>query len=254
MTQRIAFMLVIGLALLVSACAGDDAAAQETTSTQLASATSTTTVPPTTTTAPPTTTTVPSTTTTTTAAPDLEDGEWVVVADSDSTVTFVKPEGYTPIDLTAGDVEDIFDQIEEDGFVLDGELRTVIDQMIATQSLDFVYWAFDFASASIDFVPNVNIIKTPAGPFDRIEVYLELFPAQLEKIGLEVISIEEVETPGGPAAMIVSTSPEDWIEYATVQLVAPGNDWVYTFSFSFEDVESVDMDLVVRTFASVTSS
>jgi len=52
----------------------------------------------------------------------------------------------------------------------------------------------------------------------------------------------------------VSTPPEDWIEYVTVQLIAPGDDWVYTVSFSFEDEESVDMDLVIKTFTSLTPS
>jgi len=244
MTRRTVLLIAMGLAVLLTGCTGDDSDAQATSTSQVVpSSTSTS--------SPPTTAAVPSTTT---AAPDSDGDEWVVIGDLDSTVAFVNPDGFTAVDLTAGDIEDIFNQLEEEGVLLNGEMRTLVDRAIASQSVDFVYWAFDFGSASPDFLPNVNIIKSPAGPFDRAEVYLEVLPAQLELIGLKVVSIDEFETPAEPAVMIVSTPPEDWIEYVTVQLIAPGDDWVYTVSFSFEDEESVDMDLVIKTFTSLTPS
>lgn len=241
MIRRTILTIVLGLALVASACASDDAESQATSSTQAATTTSTTTVPPTTTTMPPTTT-----------APVI-DGDWVAISDLDSTVLFVEPEGYIAIDMSAGDVEEIMGQLEEDGEVpVDGELRSVVDAALSNQSADFVYWAFDFASGSDEFVPNLNVIKLPAGPFDRVAVYQEVLPAQYAELGLELISLEEFDTPAGEGVMLVTASPEGWVEYISVQLLVPTDDWVYTLTFSFEDVDSVDLDLVMKTFGSLT--
>lgn len=244
MISRTILTTVLGLALVASACASDDAEGQATSSTQAATTTSTTTMPPTTTTMPPTTT-----------APPVVDGDWVAISDLDGTVLFVEPDGYIAIDLSAGDVEEIMGQLEEEGEVpIDGELRALVDNALSSQTADFVYWAFDFESGSADFVPNVNVIKLPAGPFDRVEVYQEVLPTQYAELGLELISIEDINTPAGDGIMIVTASPEGWVEYISVQLLVPTDDDVYTITFSFENEDAVDMDLVMVTFESLTLS
>ena len=52
--------------------------------------------------------------------------------------------------------------------------------------------------------------------------------------------------------MLVTASPDGWVEYVSVQLLVPTDDWVYTMTFSFEDVDSVDLDIVMKTFGSLT--
>ncbi|MGI9641554.1 MAG: hypothetical protein ACR2N9_02105 [Acidimicrobiia bacterium] len=98
----------------------------------------------------------------------------------------------------------------------------------------------------------MNVLTLPAGPFDRIAVYQEVLPTQYAELGLEIISMEETDTPAGEGLVVVTASPENWVEYVSVQLLVPANDWVYTMSFSFADVDSVDMDLVMVTFGSLT--
>ncbi|MGI9529654.1 MAG: hypothetical protein ACR2NG_08085 [Acidimicrobiia bacterium] len=244
MIRRTILTTVLGLALAASACASDDADSQATSSTQPATTSSTTTVPPTTT----TTTVAP----TTTAAPVAE-GDWVSISDGDSTILFVEPEGYIAIDLSAGDVEEIMGQLESEGEVpTSGELRALIDVALSGQTADFVYWAFDFASGTDEFVPNVNVLQLPAGPFDQIAVYQEVLPKQYAELGLEIISIEEIDTPAGDGLVVVTASPEGFVEYISVQLLVPTDDWVYTMTFSFEDEDSMDMDLAMKTFGSLT--
>ena len=240
MIRRTILMTVLGIALVGSACASDDAASRATPSTQPAATTSTTTTP--------STTNAPTTT-----APTNLEGNWFVISEVDPAISFIEPEGYIAIDLSAGDVDEIIGQLEEEGEVpIDGELRSVIDNALSAQAADFVYWAFDFASGTDEFVPNVNVLTLPAGPFDRIAVYQEVLPAQYAELGLEIISMEETDTPAGEGLVVVTAPPEDWVEYVSVQLLVPTDDRVHTMSFSFADVDSVDMDLVMVTFGSLT--
>ena len=244
MARRLTLLLSIGLAVVLAACGADDASSPTTAADPATTITTSSTVPDTTTTTDPPT-----------PEPVAGDEDWIAVSDLDTTLLFVKPEGYVAIDLTAGDVEEIMGQLEDEGGVsMDDGLRAVVDAVLTEQTADFVYWAFDFSSGSADFVPNVNVIKLPAGPFDRVQVYQEVLPAQYAELGLEMISIEEIETPAGAGVMIITASPEGWVEYVSVQLLVPTDEWVYTITFSFEDAESVDVDLVMKTFESLTVS
>ncbi|MGI9641553.1 MAG: hypothetical protein ACR2N9_02100 [Acidimicrobiia bacterium] len=126
MIRRTILITVLGIALVGSACASDDADSQATSSTQPAATTSTSTAP--------TTTKAPTTT-----APTILEGNWVVIGEVDPTISFIEPEGYIAIDLSAGDVEEIIGQLEEEGEVpIDGELRSVIDNALSAQAADFV--------------------------------------------------------------------------------------------------------------------
>jgi hypothetical protein len=187
----------------------------------------------------------------TTTVPDTTDEALFLFVDDESSLSFLKPEGFVSVDLTAGDIEEIILALEEEeGAELDGELRNVVDAALNQQGADFLYWAFDFTQASEEFVPNMNVIRLASGPFDQLEVYLEVLPVQYEQLGLEVVSIEVIDVTAGPAIMVVTSPPEGWIEYVSVQLLVPTDEFVFTMTFSFEDPESIDMDTVMRTLES----
>lgn len=245
MTRFRALALVLSLALVLAACSGDDAGTESNEGSDVES---------TTTTAPPTTTTSAETSTTAAAEPSapVVDENTFVYTDGESTVVFTRPEGFIEIDLTANDVQEVFGALEEEeGVELNESLEAVVDAALSNETAEFIFWGFDFENSSIDFVSNVNALRLPAGPFDRPEVYAEVLPTQYAELGIEVVSIEEIETGLGPAVKVVSMPPEEWIEYVTVQLLAPTDEWVYSITFSYETLDDVDEAVVNETFESL---
>ena len=244
-TRFRALALVLSLALVLAACSGDGAGTESNEGSDVES---------TTTTAPPTTTTSAETSTTVAAEPStpVVDENTFVYTDGESTIAFTRPAGFIEIDLTANDVQEVFGALEEEeGVELNESLEAVVDAALSNETAEFIFWGFDFENSSIDFVSNVNALRLPAGPFDRPEVYAEVLPTQYAELGIEVVSIEEIETGLGPAVKVVSMPPEEWIEYVTVQLLAPTDEWVYSITFSYETLDDVHEAVVNETFESL---
>jgi len=155
---------ILILLVLLSACGGSESV--DTVPATVAVATTvvtTTTLPPTT-----TTTVAPTTTTTIFEIAEAPAGFYRFAVPGTG-LTIVAPESFLTIDLGTNDVEAIFEEAE--GVMDDEQLSSMLD------SIDpdvFLFWAFDFENASVDFVPNINALAFDRGPFDSPEIYQEV--------------------------------------------------------------------------------
>lgn len=254
MTSLARVLLAVGLALVAAGCGGGGEAGGSSTSAVVTSTSVVETVSEmsTTTTAAAPTTAAESTTSTSITSSTMSGTDGVVVvAGTKGTISFVEPDGFIGVDLTKGDMAAIIEELEgEDGVELNDELRAVVETALSQGGAEFLYWGFDFANATADFVSNLNVLELPSGPFDTVPIYLELLPEQYDQLGLDVASLEEVDVAAGPAVLVVTTPPEDWLTYVSVQLLVPADDFVATLTFSYPTEDAIDWPVVMKTFES----
>jgi hypothetical protein len=251
-------MLVLALSLILAACASDsDAVAEPSSTTTSITATTTSTPNPTTTVAP--TTSVTSTTSTTSTVPAIETvppPEGFVAMDGrHGVVSLFVRDTFIDVDMDAEDVEDMFSFLAEgDDQILNDELLELTLATLSTPGFDYVMFAFDFDNGSDVFTPTLNILRVPATPFDRIEIYKKVLPEQLASVGITVLDMEDFDTEAGPGLLVSSeVAAPDGSTERVIQLVVPVGDDVYNLTYAYEQVGDDIRDDVMTSFASFSA-
>ena len=254
--------IAVGMTVLIIGACGassgtDDTAASSTTLptattveiTTTTGATTTTTQPTTTTTEAPTTTTTPPTTTTTLVAQlatDVPDG-FAVHGSEDIGFAFALPEGYTPIDFTAEQLAEIAGEVDFG----DGALADLTAQIMASGDT-FEFWAFDFTNMTDLMVPNVNVQVMPRTPFDSPSIMVDIFPAMADELGLDLVSMEEIDYATVPAIVSQVAYEDAEVDATILQFMAYGDETMYIASYTFgpelTDSQRTVFDASIRSF------
>ena len=219
------------LLVLLSACGGSesvDTVPIAVTTTVV----TTTTVPPTTTTtvAPTTTTTIPEIA----GAPD----GFYRFAVTGTGLTIVAPDSFLTVDLGTDDVEAIFEEAE--GVMDDEQLSSMI------KSIDpevFLFWAFDFENASVDFVPNINALAFDRGPFDSPHVYQEVLDEVYASFGATLTNAFILAD--GRSVISEGSLVAGGIGSFVYQLTVFGEEQVYSVTYSApQDADQAFVDAI----------
>ncbi len=140
------------------------------------------------------------------------------------------PETYRRVDLEEDDLTSMFEESPD----LDPALAELASNVVS-QGNNALLWAFDFANASGQFVPNLNVIASPRGAFDQPDIYLDALAGEFESLGIDLVDLEQVEHPAGPALRARSRlAVGDEIVHSN-QLIVFGDSSVINVTFTSLD-------------------